>query len=230
MTAVIGSNYPTMPGSYSHPYRNGSYEIYGRDDVAYVRSTPNSTSESYEHRLRHYIAAEHSISYGWGSSFYDYTSAPYEKIVDVWLPSLRFSNRSIQTNFLAENGGQRHPNGYLEFTETQMSQINAAIAMRITPLGAVYHARVHQTLDDFTLRSSAGLTLFLGTIARDTSKVFLSQSWFRMPFTRSIMDLDFNVLVDQIASRASTMEDTVSLAASIRLIAGRGDIEIYRRP
>lgn len=193
--AIAGINYPQIPGSYAYPFGNGSFEVYGSPEGAMVRSVPNGTARPYEHRLRHYLEPQTSLSFGWGSCFYDLTTHPHRHIVDAWMPNVRFPDCSVQANFLARYQLQ-HPYGFKPLSAANIASIVNAATAHFSLVGAIRQAiagRIDNDLD--------GALDFLANLVEDRSQVHITQSFFFLPGTWHVKDLAGNVLYQGIFAR-----------------------------
>lgn len=97
--------YFPFPGWYRYPFGNGQYEIY--PDPHSGRAMISVTTRGgghYTHPVSSYIGYTAKIEVGWCSVMYSACSDPWNRIVPVYLPRVRFSGYSILSNWSVSRG------------------------------------------------------------------------------------------------------------------------------
>jgi hypothetical protein len=74
---IVGNNYPTYPGTYTHIDHGGLYTIVGdKNGEAQIYNYPTGTGDGYFHPLRVYTRAQKLINVAHNTAFYDNTDVP----------------------------------------------------------------------------------------------------------------------------------------------------------
>lgn len=73
---IVGTNYPSNPGRYEHPNKNGTFTIYMKGEHAFVRNETRGNTQGYQHRYWIYTKAYQSVQMMHEQFFFDITSSP----------------------------------------------------------------------------------------------------------------------------------------------------------